>query len=327
MVNRNMKPVRFIIVGLCLSYGLACSRSTPRTSSSAEASSAAATTNATGTPDPHDRKPEPKSAEATSVDPQVQSEIERMEAAKRVSILADAVLALDATRTALSALDKGDKRTALTALERASGKLDLVLSRDAQLSFAPVEVSTTILDLYATPDTVKTAVRVAKDDLSSNRVQQARHLVSDLASEADTHVAEIPLGTYPTAIKAVAPLIDAGKIDQAKAALQAALSTLVVITYVAPLPAIRAQAMLQQAEQLSTKSNRSQDDNQKVRSYIDATRGQLQLAETLGYGTKEDYKPLYAQLDDVQKNAESRQPGRGAFAKLQQSLKNFKFLS
>src|SRR5438270_12243175 len=148
--------------------------------------------------------------------------MERMEAEKRVSILADAVLALDATRTALNAIDKGDKRTALAALERASGKLDLVLSRDANLSFAPVEVSTTILDLYATPDTVKTAVKVARDDLSSNRVQQARHLVSDLASEADTHVTEIPLGTYPTAIKAAAPLIDAGKIDEAKAALQAA---------------------------------------------------------------------------------------------------------
>jgi len=190
-----------------------------------------------------------------------------------------------------------------------------------------VEVSTTILDLYATPDTVKTAVKVARDDLSSKRVQQVRHLVSDLASEADTHVTEIPLGTYPTAIKAAAPLIDAGKIDEAKAALQAALSTLVVVTYIVSLPAVRAQAMLHQAEQLSTKSNRSQDDNQKVRSYIDATRSQLQLAETLGYGTKEDYKPLYAQLDDVQKNAESSQPGRGVFAKLQQSLKNFKFSS
>jgi len=64
-------------------------------------------------------KREPKSAEAKSVDPQVESEIERMEADKRVSLLADAVLALDATRTALTALDKGDKSTAVAPLERA----------------------------------------------------------------------------------------------------------------------------------------------------------------------------------------------------------------
>lgn len=326
MANRDIKPWPLIIVGFCLSYDVACSRSAPDLST-AEASRTASVTNSTQTQNPQDPKREPKSAEAKSADPQVESEIERMEADKRVSLVADAVLALDAARTALNALDKGDKSTALAALARASGKMDLVVSRDPRLGFAPVEVSTTILDLYATPDTVKAAVEDAKDDLSSNRVQQARHLVNDLASEADTHVTEIPLATYPAAIKAVAPLIDAGKTDEAKGALEAALNTLVVVTYVVPLPRVRAQALLQQAEQLATKSNRTQDDNQKVRRYIDATRSQIQLAETLGYGSKEDYKPLYAQLDDIQKRAETGQPGKGLFAKLEQSLKNFNFSS
>jgi hypothetical protein len=242
-----------------------------------------------------------------------------------VTLLADAVLALDATRTALTALDKGDKGTALAALERASGKIDLVVSRDPRLAFAPVEVGTTILDLYATPDTVMAAVRDAKDDLSLNRVQLARRLLKDLASEADTHVAEIPLATYPAAIKAIAPLIDAGKMDEAKAALEAALNTIVVVTYVVPLPRVRAQALLQEAKQLATKSNRTQDDGKKVHSYIDATRSQIQLAEALGYGSKDDYRPLYAQLDDIQKKTETGQPGKGLFARLEQSLKNFKF--
>jgi ribosomal protein S20 len=250
-----------------------------------------------------------------------------MEAQKRVSLLADAVLAVDATRNALTALDKGDKKTALAALERASGKLDLVVSRDPNLGFAPVDVSTTILDLYATPDTVKAAVKDAKDELSSNRVQQARHLMSDLASEADTRVTEIPLATYPAAIKAVAPLIDAGKTEEAKGALEAALNTLVIETVIIPLPGIRAQALLHQAEQIANKNNRSQDDNQKARQFIEATRTELQLAQVLGYGSKEDYKPLYAQLDDVQKKTENGRPGKDIFAKIQQSLKNFRFAS
>ncbi len=326
MANGDIKPWPFIIVGLCLSYDLACSRSAPDMST-AEVSSTAPITNTTQKQNPRDEKREPKSAEAKSVDPQVESEIERMEADKRVSLLADAVLALDATRTALIALDKGDKSTAVAALERASGKLDLVVSRDPRLAFAPVEVSTMILDLYATPDTVKAALKDAKDDLSSNHVQQARHLLNDLASEADTQVTEIPLATYPAAIKAVAPLIDAGKMDEAKGALEAALNTLVVVTYVVPLPQVRAQALLQQAEKLAANPNRTQDDNQKVRSYINGTRTQIQLAETLGYGSKDDYKPLYAQLDDIQKKTESGQPGKGLFAKLEQSLKNFKFSS
>ena len=60
---------------------------------------------------------------------------------------------------------------------------------------------------------------------------------------------------------------------------------------------------------------------------IEATRTEIQLAEALGYGTKDDYKPLYAQLDDVQKNAEGGQSGKRLFEKFEQSLKRFKFSS
>jgi hypothetical protein len=163
---------------LSLSYILACSRSTNDRSSGVQPSSTAPATDTTTTQNaqaqkPEAQKPEPKRPEAKSVEPQVQSEIEGMEAQNRVSLLADAVLALDATRTALTALDKGDKHAALAALERASGKLDLVISRDPKLAFAPVEVSTTIVDLYANPDTVKAVVKDVKDDLANNRVQPA----------------------------------------------------------------------------------------------------------------------------------------------------------
>jgi hypothetical protein len=328
MTDRDLKAMAIIVIGIWLSYGLGCSRSPQAGNARSSSLADSGNTSSNNAPEPQKtkgQKQEQKSPEAQSVDPQVQSEIERMEAEKRVSLLADAVLALDATRNALTALDKGDKTTALAALERASGKLDLVISREPRLAFAPVEVSTTILDLYAIPDTVKAVVKEAKDDLSDNQVQQARHLVSDLASEANIHVVGIPLATYPAAIKAVAPLIDAGKTQDAKAALEAALNTLVIETDVVPLPSVRAQALLRQAEQLATKNTRKQEDNQKVHSLIDATRIEIQLAEALGYGTKDSYKPLYAQLDDIQKKTNNGRFGRGLFAKLEQSLKNFKF--
>ena len=125
----------------------------------------------------------------------------------------------------------------------------------------------------------------------------------------------------------MAPLIDAGKLDEAKAAIEQALNTLVIETYVIPLPRVRAEALLQLAEQFATKNNRTQADNQKVHNLLNATRTELQLAQVLGYGTKDDYKPLYAQLDGIQKKAESGEPGKSLFDKLQQSLKQFKFLS
>jgi hypothetical protein len=155
------------LMGLCLIFSFGCSAGAKESKSpNREAPVKAAD------------KPgaEAKSAEAKSVDPAVQSEVENMEAEKRATLLKDAQSALAETRDALAALDRNDKQAALAALEHVTGKLDLVVARDPKIAFAPVSVSTTMLDLYATPDAVKGAVKQATDDLSNNHVQEARLL-------------------------------------------------------------------------------------------------------------------------------------------------------
>jgi hypothetical protein len=269
--------------------------------------------------------PEPRSAESKSVDAAVAAEIEKIEAQKRATLSQDARSAIDETRNALAALDKGDKQAALAALERATGKLDLLIARDPKMALAPLGVTTVTVDLYATPATVKAVVAEARVDLATDNIQHARHLVDNLASEADIQVAEIPIGTYPAAIKAIAPLVDSGKLDAAKAALYQALNTLVLDVYVVPLPKVRAEAMIAAAENLANKRDRNDDEKNKLRGYIDGTRHEIQLAEALGYGTKDSYKPLYAQLDDIQKKAEGSAFGKGLFDRLRQSVKNFRF--
>ena len=235
-----------VILGLCLTCSVGCKAPAKDSKVTPEQPQPSVQT--------ADRfKTDPRSEESKSVDPDVQSELRRMEAEKRATLLMDAQSAFEETRNAFDALDKGDKQAALAALARATGKLDLVVARDPKMALAPVSVATTVIDLYTTPDTVKGVVKQAKDDLSNEQVQQARLLVQNLASEADIHVTEIPLATYPSAIKAIAPLVDAGKTEEAKAALFAALSTLVIETYVVPLPKVRAEAMLKTAETLAKK--------------------------------------------------------------------------
>ena len=128
-------------------------------------------------------------------------------------------------------MDQGKKDDALAALERVTGKLDLILARDPKLALAPISVATIVRDLYSTPEVAKEAVKTAKRCLSDGKVQQARALLGPLASEQEVQVSNIPLATYPLAIKAIAPLIDAGKIKEAKTALQSALNTIVVESY------------------------------------------------------------------------------------------------
>jgi hypothetical protein len=313
-------PARIAVAGMLAICAIGVSGCSVSTGATTNAPDSANATRQANKP-----KPEPKSTESRAVDTNVQSEVEKAEAEKRATLLQDAASALAETHNAVTALDKNDRKSAIAALERATGKLDVVVSRDKNLAFAPVAVSTTMLDLYTTPETVKGIVKETKDNLAKDRVQQARLLIQNLASEADINVTEIPLATYPAAIKAVVPLIDQGKINEAKAALYTALNTLVVETWVVPLPRVRAEALLAEANKLVNEKKDQEKD--KVRSLLDDTRRQIQLAEALGYGTADSYKTLYSQLDDLEKKVSSGQSSSSLFDRFRQSIKNFKFSS
>jgi hypothetical protein len=66
-------------------------------------------------------------------DPQTQKETED----KRKALMADATSAIQETQAALKTLDEGKTSQAIAALERATGKLDLILARDPKLELAP----------------------------------------------------------------------------------------------------------------------------------------------------------------------------------------------
>ena len=227
------------------------------------------------TKQPETQKAEPKSDGAKSVNSEVQSEVEKKAAEKRAQLLKDAQSALEETQKAVAALDQGKKDDALAALERVTGKLDLILARDPKLALAPISVATIVRDLYSTPEVAKEAVKTAKSCLSDGKVQQARALLGPLASEQEVQVSNIPLATYPLAIKAIAPLIDAGKIKEAKTALQSALNTIVVESYITPLPRLRTKAMLGEAEKLAEKSVRTADENKKLHGLVEDARHEV----------------------------------------------------
>ena len=82
--------------------------------------------------------------------------------------------------------------------------------------------------------------------------------------------------------------------------------------------------MLGEAEKLAEKSVRTADENKKLHGLVEDARHELQLGEVLGYGTKDDYKVLYMQLDDIQKKTEAGKSGDGFFDKIKESLRNLK---
>ena len=250
----------------------------------------------------------------------VQDEAARQAADKRREIIQDAVDALRETQSALKALDQNRNPDALRALANATGKLELVLARDPRLALAPVDIGFRIMDVYTTPDAVEGAVGRAEDLLEDGMVQSARALISDLASELVVSVTNLPLATYPDAIKAVTPMIDAGKIAEAKNALQLALGTLVVVDTIVPLPPMRAEILLEDAEMLAEKADRTADENRRLAEHLSAARMQLQLGEALGYGDKSAFADFYSELDEIEAKTADGGAGRGFFDRIRSSM-------
>ena len=266
-------------------------------------------------------EPQAKSEATESVQPQVDAKATEQAAEKRKKITADAIEAVNETKHALTLLDENKPDEALAALEKVTGKLELILARDPKLSLAPVDVEVVTHDLLASPDTVKAVIKEAEDYLEDGEIQKARPLVASLASEIVFRTTSIPLATYPDAIKDVAPLIDEGKIEEAKAALQVALNTLVVTTDdVIPLPLLRAESLLKKAEALSENEERTVKDNETLAKQLEDARNQLKLAELLGYGDKKSFEPLYEQIDQIEEKTAGGKGGKGWFDKVKQQL-------
>jgi hypothetical protein len=266
-------------------------------------------------------EPQAQSPTTQSVQAEVDDNTSDKVDEKRKEILADASVAIDETRKALQALDEGNTEEALAALEMVTGKLELILVRDPALSLAPVDVQVVTHDLLASPDTVKAIIHDAENYLEDGEIQKARPLVANLASEIVISSTSIPLATYPAAIKAIAPLIDEGRLDEARAGLQAALNTLVVTTdEIIPLPVVRAQQLLMKAEALAENQERTVKENETLTDMLAAARVQLNMAELLGYGSKKSFMPLYEQLDMIEDKIAGGKGGKGWFDKIKQQV-------
>ncbi|MCP3865067.1 MAG: YfdX family protein [Aestuariibacter sp.] len=265
-------------------------------------------------------KPETQSQTAQAVQDDVNAQTDDQAESKRKKITADAIAAVQETKNALKLLDENKIDEALAALEQVTGKLELIIARDPTLSLAPIDVAMATYDLLAQPNTVKTLVKRAEDLLEDYDVQAARKLLKSLASEVVISTTSIPLATYPDTIKAIAPLIDAGKVDEAKGALQMALNTLVVSDTVIPLPLLRAETLLADAEELSEKADRTESDNKKLASLFEEIKTQLEMAELLGYATNKEMKAINEELKNIEKKSEGQQSGEGWYDKIKEKV-------
>lgn len=232
---------------------------------------------------------------------------------KRKEIVSEAVSTLRETQDALKLLDEGKSKDALAAVERATGKLEIVLARDPKVSLVPIDVRVVTNDIYGSLDAIKKAKLSAHTALNQGRVQDARNILSGLVSETVISTSNIPLATYPSALKKAAKFIDENKISEAKSVLQTALDTLVVTDVVVPLPVVRARINLERAEELSQKKNRTDKENKELSELVATADMQIKYAQELGYGQKADFDSFHKQIEEVKRKTAGGKSGLNIF--------------
>ncbi len=236
-------------------------------------------------------------------------------------LIEEAINSLQFTNNALIALAHNDKESAQANIEKALGKLEVILSAKDAPKLLPIDSRVTMVEFVGTKKDVVRTVDAVKDLLDDNKVQVARTLLNTLQSEIDVTVVSLPLVTYPDALKLAAKYIHDNQIEKAKSVLEVALSTFDQTTTVIPLPLLKATDLINVSAQLSKNGKK-----EEALKYLAAAEDELDVAEALGYVSHSDttYKALHTAIKKVRKEIKGKNKAEKLFDELKAKLKDFK---
>ncbi len=231
-----------------------------------------------------------------------------------------AIQAVSETYKVLDLLNKNKKKEALDLLKKVIGELEVILAANNKVSLIPINSYTVVVDTQLSPKEIVEKITEVRRLLSQGDVQGARLLLDTLQSEIDIVIENLPLATYPDAMKLASKYIIDDKVDEAKSVLSIALNSMVVKKIVIPIPLVRASDLIEEA------SKTAKQDKEQALKYLKEAKKQLHLAKILGYG-KDDpniYKDLEKRIDDIKSEIKGKNEPAKMFQELIQKLKEFK---
>ena len=253
------------------------------------------------------------------VQPEVENQRKQMEDEGKKSLDQDAIVAINDTQKAIDAIATGKSDDALKAIEEATGKLNILLARNPATAFIPVDVEVDIID--TAPHDTKLIRHVASEAsaaVGAKDYPAARVLLYSLTSEIRNRTFNLPLATYPDALKQAARLLDQKKNQEASNVLLTALNTLVVVDKVTPLPLVLSREALRAAKE------DSQKDKATAEILVQTAKNELQRSKELGYAAHDpEYDALNTDIASLEKQLKGKQDATAVFAKLEDKLSSF----
>ncbi len=238
----------------------------------------------------------------------------------KVKLVQEALDSLKLSSKALAELEKNNPKEAKKDIELALGKLEAILSSEHAPKLLPIDNRILVKNFIGSAKDVKNAIKEVKELLDDGKVQTARELLNTLQSEIDITVVNLPLSSYPDALKLASKYILEEKPQKAKEVLKVALTTFAEISHVIPIPLINSVDLVNAASDIA-KSNKEQ-----ALKYLQSASDELDKAEALGYVSKSTttYKKLHQMIENIEKEIKGKNKAEKLFDELKEKLKDFK---
>lgn len=239
---------------------------------------------------------------------------------KEVPVVKGAVEAVVLTQKVLADLDKNDTKSAIKDLEDAIGKLEVVLAAEKAPKLLPIDASITAVEYLGDVKEIKRNIDAVQDLIEDGKIQEARKLLNTLQSEIDIISINLPVSSYPDALKLAAKYLHDNKPQEAKAVLVAALNTMVEQVLVIPIPVLKADALIVAASKIA------KEDKEQALKHLAQAKAELEKAKLLGYTSKSDvtYKALREAIEKTEKEIKGKNKAEKLFEDLIKKIKSFK---
>jgi len=235
-------------------------------------------------------------------------------------LIKEAIKALKYTQDAYIYLKNNKTTKAQESLKKAIGELTVVLNSPKAPYLLPVDVRVSAFEYVGGIKNISKQITTAKVALAKHNLPLTRNILNTLKSELDIESINIPLATYPDAIKLAIKYINENKIKEAQDVIAMALNTLVTTDTVIPIPIVKANELVIAASKIAHK------DKKQTIKYLEEAKKQLKLAELLGYTSKSDttYKILKESIEKIENKINANKNTDSFFEDLKLKLKEFK---
>jgi YfdX protein len=231
----------------------------------------------------------------------------------------DAITAIADTTKALQDIAANKTKDALADIELATGKINILLARNPATALIPVASEVAIIDTAPRDETqLKHLIEAAILAVDSKNLPVGRLILQGLMSEIRVSTTNLPLASYPEALRDAAKALDQNNTTGASDTLLTALNTLVVVEQAIPLPIIIARTAVADAEQ------KAKTDKATTQTLLEVARNELNRSKELGYNAVDpEYATLDSEISNLEKQVKAGSDVTSLFARLRAELTDF----